>query len=564
MSMKPAEDSGIPEATRKVAKAAFPKGNVYLWMGDELGSFYRDEQFAGLYPALGQPAYGPARLAKILVMQFMEGLTDRQTAEAVRARIDWKYALGLELENAGFDYTILSEFRQRLSQHPEKQLLLDTFLNELLQRGWIKAGGKQRTDSTHVLAAIRALNRLEFAGETMRQALEELAVADPQWLQQMAPGAWYARYAQRFDPLRFPKKVEEREALLLTIARDGFFLMESLWQTHEKHALWKLPGVQILRQVWLQQFWIEYPGKDDHFEIHPREEGNQPPGAHRIHSPYDVDARYSSKGLTHWVGYKTHLSEICDADQPHVVTHVETTLAVEPDVAVTARIHAALQAKQLLPAEHLIDTGYLDAELLVASQDEYGLCLCGPVKKDVHWQATQGQGAYALAHFRIDWDHQTVTCPQGKTATSWVTQTQAEETLLHTIRFKASDCKACPARAQCTRSKEGSRHLVLLPRPLHEALQQARQEQKTAEFWKRYAKRSGIEGTLSQGVRAFDLRCSRYIGLLKTQLQMVLTAVAMSMYRLYNWVNQLPLALTRTSHFARLAPALISASWRAT
>jgi len=533
-------------------------------MRDELGELYRDEIFADLYSSRGQPTFWPGRLALVSVMQFMEGLTDRQAANAVRARIDWKYALGLELSDPGFDFSVLSEFRQRLAMSQEKQKLLNTLLEGMVKRGWIKAGGKQRSDSTHVLAAIRDLNRLELIGETMRRALNELAVADPEWLQQIVPQEWYPRYVQRLDPLRFPNKVEERQALLLTMGRDGFYLMESLLEAQDKQALWKLPGVDILRRVWLQQFWIEYPGNDDHFDLHLRENDNQPPGEHRIHSPYDLEARYSAKGSTEWVGYKAHLTEICDDDQPHVITNVETTLSVEQDVSVTEHIHADLQEKQLLPKEHLIDAGYIDAELLVSAQDDYGITICGPVKKDVGWQANEAEG-FSLPYFQIDWEQRMVTCPQGHVSHAWSVQKNAYGATIISIKFKPSDCKVCPVRARCTRSKRGPRYLVILPQAQHEALQKARQEQKTAEFWKRYAKRSGIEGTLSQGVRAFDLRCSRYIGLLKTHVQMVLTAVAIDLYRLYNWVNEVPLALTRTSHFARLAPepSLISGCWRA-
>lgn len=393
-------------------------------------------------------------------MQFMKGLTDRQAAEAVRARIDWKYALGLELTDPGFKFSILSEFRQRLSASPEKQLLLDTLLNELIKRKWIKARGKQRTDSTHVLAAIRELNRLELVGETMRQALNELAVADPEWLQQITPLGWYPRYAQRMDPLHFPKKVEDRQTLLITIAQDGFFLMETLLQTQDKQELRKLPGVDILRQVWLQQFWIEYPGNDESFVLHVREDNNQPPGDKRIHSPYDLDARYSAKGSTEWVGYKVHLSEICDDDQPHVISNVETTLAVVQDVSVTESIHTSLETKQLLPSEHLLDAGYIDAELLVDSQDDYGVTICGPVKKDVRWQANQEEGL-SLAQFEIDWEHHTVTCPQGKMSHAWSEQITAYGATINSIKFRPSDCKACPKRSCCTRSKRGSRCLVI-------------------------------------------------------------------------------------------------------
>ena len=564
MSMKSSQSAGIPAETKKIAAAAFPKGNVYLWMRDELGELYQDDLFADLYPETGQPALAPGRLALVVIMQFMEGLSDRQAAEAVRARIDWKYALGLELDNPGFDFSILSEFRQRLARSPEKQSLLNVFLEELLKRGWIKERGKQRTDSTHVLAAIRSLNRLELVGETMRQALNELAEADPEWLKGVAKLEWYPRYAQRMEALRLPKKPEEREKLALEIGQDGFFLMEALWGPNCNPELRKLPGVEILRRVWIQQYWLEYSGGDDgHMELRMRTDENQPPGQQRIHSPYDVEARYSAKNSTQWVGYKVALTETCDEKLPHIITNVETALAVEQDVSLTERIHRSLAAKHLLPADHLMDAGFIDAELLVQSQENLGVAICGPVKKDVRWQANPGEG-FGLSDFQINWEQRSATCPQGKITTTWSEQKNVYHQLAHRVEFKPTDCNPCAVRSRCTRSKRGGRYLYILPQAQHEALQQARREQKTAAFWKKYAKRSGIEGTISQGVRAFDLRCTRYIGLAKTSLQMVITALAINLYRLYNWLGQVPLAPTRISHFARLAPtpAMVSGTWR--
>jgi transposase len=137
--------------------------------------------------------------------------------------------------------------------------------------------------------------------------------------------------------------------------------------------------------------------------------------------------------------------------------------------------------------------------LLVEARDDFGITICGPVKKDVRWQANQPEG-FGLSQFQIDWEQRTVTCPQGKTSHAWSEQKTAYYETVHSIKFKPSDCEACPVRARCTRSTRGSGYLVILPRVQHEALQKARKEQQTAEFWKRYAKRSGIEGTISQGV----------------------------------------------------------------
>ncbi len=175
MSLKPGPIHPVPEETIRVARAAFPKGNLYLTLRDKLGPIFDDEDFAGLFPKDGQPGLPPWRLALVTILQFRENLSDRQAAEAVRARIDWKYLLGLELTDAGFDFSVLSEFRSRLLQGGGEAWLLGKLLERCRSLGLVKARGTQRTDATRVLAAIRVLNRLELIGETMRAALNDLA-----------------------------------------------------------------------------------------------------------------------------------------------------------------------------------------------------------------------------------------------------------------------------------------------------------------------------------------------------------------------------------------------------
>jgi transposase len=186
MSLHPQPIPAIPQETARVAHAVLPQGSVYMQMRDALGTLYQDQDFLDLFPTHGQPAQEPWRLALVTVMQYAEGLTDRQAADAVRTRIDWKYALSLELTDGGFDFSVLSEFRSRLLANGAERRLFDLLLKHFRERGWIKAGGKQRTDSTHVLAAIRTLRRLECVGETMRHA-------------QSAPGRSRSRLAARAD-----------------------------------------------------------------------------------------------------------------------------------------------------------------------------------------------------------------------------------------------------------------------------------------------------------------------------------------------------------------------------
>ncbi len=562
MSIQPCQPNEIPDETRRVAQAAFPKGNLYMRIRDELGTLYTDERFVDLFAVRGQPAESPGRLALVTIFQFAEGLSDRQAADSVRARIDWKYALGLELTDPGFDFSILSEFRARLIAGQREHVLLDTLLDLLKQKQLLKARGRQRTDSTHVLAAIRELNRLEMGGETMRRALNELADAAPDWLRTIAKVDWFPRYAQRFDSMRLPKDPAARQKLIETIGRDGVVLLNAVRTAADNEILRKLPGVELLRQVWLQQFYTEI-SEDDSIHCRLRTDEEQPPGELRIHSPYDPDARYSAKRTTEWVGYKAFVTETCDDEGVHLITHLETTSAVTQDVDMGEPIHAALAEKDLLPGEHLMDAGFLDAEFLVRAQQDYHVEVVGPVKKDVRWQANAGKG-FGLSEFTVDWERQFVICPRGQMSSSWSVQRNAAHKHVIHVKFKPSICHACPAQPDCTRSKRGIRTLILQPQEQHEVLQRIRRTQETPEFRKRYAKRSGVEGTLSQGTRAFDLRQSRYIGLVKTRLQMIATATAINLHRLFDWWTEVPRTVTRISSFARLAPepALIASSWR--
>jgi transposase len=223
--LKPENHAQIPEETVKVAKAAFPNGNIYLTIKDTLGPIFEDELFKGLYPALGQPAESPGRLALITIMQYLEDLSDRQAAEAVRSRIDWKYVLGLALDDPGFDFSVLSEFRQRLLEGKLEAVLLDKILERCEELGLLKGKKKQRTDSTHVISAVRVLSLLELVGETMRRVLDEAAQLASDWLRRQMKPEWRKRYGRRFDNYGLPTNKAKREELAVKIGEDGFYLL---------------------------------------------------------------------------------------------------------------------------------------------------------------------------------------------------------------------------------------------------------------------------------------------------------------------------------------------------
>jgi transposase len=554
MSLKPEFIREVPEMTVEVARAAFPKGNPYLTLRDNLGTIFEDEDFVGLFPEHGQPALPPWRLALVTIMQFRENLTDRQAAEAVRSRIDWKYLLGYELTDPGFHFSVLSEFRARLLSGAEA-ILLDKFLQRCRECGLLKERGKQRTDATHVLAAIRVMNRLELVGETMRATLNALAVVAPVWLKQVAPSEWYERYGRRIEDYRLPKSEEKRAAYAQRVGEDGFQLLDLLTQADVPQAATSLSEVNTLRLMWNRHYSRDEDKKDGNSPGPVRFKGNRElaRASEAIESPYDTEARYRSRYSTNWTGYIVHISETCEEDNVHLITHVETTEATVHESQKTAAIHQALVKKGSPPSEHLVDSAYIDAELLVDSLQQHQIDLIGPARSNNSWQS-KIEGAYDLEQFEIDWEQQVVSCPQGKQSSNWkdgVDNTGAP--LIH-VQFSSKDCRPCAERSLCTRSKR-RRGIGFRPRQQYEALQEARKRLESEEGRILYNRRAGIEGTISQGVRAFGLRQTRYRGLAKTHLQHVATAAAINLDRLIAWFDGVPQAKTRTSRFAALAPA---------
>ncbi len=559
---------------------------------DRLGQWLGDEDFAAGFGIRGRPGWSPSRLALVTVLQRAGNLTDRLAAEAVRTRIDWQYLLGLPWDDPGFDHTVLAEFRARVADGGLEQVVLDALLERLVSAGLVKAGGKQRTDSTHVIAAVAALSRLELAGESVRAALEALAAAHPAWLEQRVCVADFARrYGTPMTSWRPPVSQARRDELAVAYARDGYALLEAVYDGAAPAWLRELPAVDVLRRVLLQNYTRTIT-KDGREVIRRREkepEGDGlPPGHARIASPYDTDARWGVKRDTFWCGYKLHISETCDdapactcrpgpattgtavADTaagggpghrkgcaqacfPNLITHVATTGATVTDNQMTEPVHDDLTAKNLAPGRHYLDSGYLSAALVVSELARHGIALIGPLLADTSAQARAGHG-YARAGFTIDYDHKTVTCPQGKTAASWTPCTQRGQAAA-VATFSATDCGPCPARPQCTTSGKKRRQLTILPRDLAEAQAAARAAETTIGFQADYARRAGVEGTMHQAA-SHGARRARYRGLPKTRLDHVYMATALNLLRLEAFWTGTPLDRQRTSHLARLELSL--------
>jgi hypothetical protein len=270
----------------------------------------------------------------------------------------------------------------------------------------------------------------------------------------------------------------------------------------------------------------------------------------RIESPYDAEARFRAKSGKEWTGYMIHLTETCDAGAPRLLLHADTTPANVHEAMRTEPIHAALAAQGLAPAEHLVDAAYVCAEHLVAARERHGIDLIEPARPIQNWQAKE-KDAFIISDFVVDWERRRVRCPEGRESTGWSESRDGMSGRPYIrANFNPADCQPCQARARCTRSR--SRQLKLHPRDQHEAIAAARARLTSEAGQRLYAQRQGVEGTISQAVRAFGLRQTRYRGLAITGLQGVATAATINLDRLAAWLAGRPLAPTRTSRFAAL------------
>ncbi|MFF8844381.1 transposase [Streptomyces sp. NPDC015127] len=356
---------------------------------------------------MGGRGLSPARLALVSVLQYAENLTDRQAAEAVRCRLDWKYCLGLELDDAGFDFSVPSEFRDRLAEGDRADRLLAVMVERLVAAGLVKRRGRVRTDSSRVLAAVRRLNRAELVAETLRVALEELVVHGEDWLASLVTANWADRYGRpvRYD--RLPRGGDALIAYVLRVGAEGMHILRAVHDADAPTGLRALPAVEVLRQVWVQQYWIDEDGQlrwrgtkssRDRASRRTKErrntgnasaDGRHDPASARVPwsgmeivTPHDPEARYSQKvtaaGQQDWIGYRDHQTETGDETHPNVIVQVTTRPAPEQDIDALDRIHQGLTRQGFQPAEHVVDSGYISPDSIHHAAEHWGIALFGP------------------------------------------------------------------------------------------------------------------------------------------------------------------------------------------
>lgn len=552
MSLKPQPRQGVPEATARLARELYKKkGNIYLAIHDELDGIFRDEDFEELYAHEGKPGVAAWRVGLACMVQHMENLTDEQTVAQITSRIDLKYLLEMELTDIGFDKTVLSKFRQRLVACEQENRLLERLVEVLGEKGHIKGRGKQRTDSTIVLAAIRETTRIECVGEAVRQVLDRMATETPEWLQERVPQVWYDRYGRRFEINRITRDKTEKTALAETIGADGQQIIQWLAAADVPDFSDRVQAaVKMLKAIWEQQYKTDEKGI-----LRWRNSKELAPCGQLIESPHDPEVRYGTKRGRTYLGYKTHVTETCDEDKPHLIINVITTAASEQDNVIVDMLYEQLDKADLLPGEHLLDSGYLDAAHLVSLPETYQVQLTARVR-EAQLPIGKGPDAFVRQDFHIDWDRQCVTCPQGHQSATWIHTAEKRRNdqyqKIVQVRFAASTCQSCPVKARCTTSTRHGRSIQFLPRIQHEALMAARQRQHTAPFKARYKLRAGVEGTISTLTGPFSMRRSRYIGQARTQLQAAVTAVGYNVCRWFDHHCEKPLARTRITPFKKL------------
>ena len=506
----------IPEDTAALGRVILRVQNVYRQIGERFDELLPDElTFAGMYDTTGRGAIPPLLLALVTVFQMLEKVPDRLAAECVVTRIDWKYALHLPLTYTGFHFTDLAAFRLRLLTHGEERLLFDQLLVRLKALGVFQKRGKMRTDSTHILGVVERLSQLELVAESLRMAVEAVSAEAAQWAQQALPETFWQVYSQRQSEYGLSQK--QVESRLARVGKDAFWFLAQV--DHSAPVFVQhLAEVETLRQVLAQQF----PGGPHAPAVRKR-----PSGKEVIESPHEPEARRGAKRGQGWIGYKFQVTESCDADQPHLIIDLEPTGALDNDSPQLPRIQARLVERDLLPAEQQVDQAYMSAENLVQSA-QLGITLMGIPLAD-----TQGPEGFRQADFQVDEEARQAICPAGHTSRLWAERhSPGQANPAIQVRFAAQTCQDCPFFGHCTRSRQG-RSLTL--HPYRTALAARRAQAKTEAFRERLHLRAGIEGTISELVRAHGLRRARYRRLAKLRLQAYFTAIAINLKRLIRW-----------------------------
>ena len=459
-----------PEDTARVARAAFPEGHRSVRLREALDTIDDEALVAPLLPPRGQPAAAPWRLAVVTRFPLAAGLADRQAADAVRSRSDWKDALSRELRDPGGDHPVRSEFRRRRLTGRAEHLRREVLLERLPAPRLRKARGRPRPDSPHVRARGRALTRVERVGETMRQALTTRAGVAPDGRRADAQPEGGQRSDRRAAEDRLPTKQERRQARAQRLGADGAAWLTAVDAAGAPSGLRAVPAVELFRRGWVQN---DGPRAA---EVRWRpDEAGIPASADFRSSPDDAAAPSARKRTTAGGGDTVPRTATGDDARPQLMTQVETTAAPVAAGAVTPVVHHARHEQRLLPATPSVATGDRDAALLVTSRQEYDVDSLGPARAPVTGQAPAGQGVDAQS-CGSDWEPHRATCPQGQSSIRWTPAVENRPPHVITIKFATTACGTGPCRTPCLRAqkRDGRRTLTVRPKDHYRALKARR------------------------------------------------------------------------------------------
>jgi transposase len=484
-----------------------PEGNFYRVVKQEIVPMFKDADFKAMYSEHGRRAISPTIISLVSIFQFYEDLPDRQAAQAVVMRLDWKYALGLEIDDSGFHFSVLERFRDRLEASSTERLVFEKVLERLEALGYLKKQGRKRIDTTAVLAKVRELSRLELFTETLRLALEKTEELDQDLLARIGKDL-----VDKYEDFKVYKLThDERRRKMLECAKDMEFIL-GLIDSYGNEVVKSTEAIVLLRRVFAENFEVVEGNIPDEKIKLLRNGFNY---KEKIVTPHDAEARYGKVREKGWVGYKVQFTETVDEDKPRFITDVQLENAQKPEAEI---VLAMMEQRELRKGDECdVDTAYISGETL-AKAKEKGIELIGPTKKDT------SKNEIKQEEFKIDLANGEAFCPQGKKSISCVERKDGS------IRFRfGKECCGCPLAEKCTKSKGGR---TLEVNPHYQLIQERREYEKTEEFREAMNRRNGIEGTISEAVRSCGARRSRYKGKQRTGLQQFFTATAINIKRL--------------------------------
>lgn len=496
---------------------------------------------APFFAKKGQWGVHPIRVCAILLLQAMEGLTDRQVEQAINVNIGWKYVLHMGLTDDAWHPSILAEHRERFCNEEALAVFLDSVLIRAKENGLLDTR-MQRMDSTFVVANVKALHQTELILESVRNAIEEITETDWKWMSQNRQAHWLQTYyLDRPFNYKIPKDESKRVKMAESSAKDGYYILEQIDKTEapKKRILEELESVRILRKILEQQTKIDGKGKQQKIRL--RAEKEMPPARERLVSPHETDARFASKGNKSVIGYKTHSVETCTPGFPSLITHIQTEAATVNDSLSVEGIVRSVKKRGFLPKRLWLDGGYVNVDLFAQFKKSLGIDFVARLVNGHSWQSKEGKG-FDQASFEIDWRKKIAICPAGIKSSTW----KEDSSYGPNVYFPKEKCASCRFKKNCT--KNDYRILHLKSKPVYRYMSKMREKQQTEEFQKEYSIRAGVEALQSQLIKVHGRRTTMRTKP-KVSLKMILAAAAVNVSRLIDWKNKGQKRTSRKSHY---------------